>query len=650
MSPVLRLFGACLVLCAIAAGAAGPSAAQSGAGMTREEIRSYDVRLAVQADGGVLVTEDIEVVGLGQEIRRGIYRDLSLGGLGVLGFGRASVDIVQTLRDGAPEQYRTEQEGTNLRIYLGNPNHFLSPGVYRYRIVYRMSDQARRFDGFDEIYWNVTGNEWSFPILEATAVVVPPAGAPVSQVAAYTGYWGDTGSDVLIDKTQNGYPRFRTTRPLMPGEGLTVAVGWPEGFLAPATSGQRMVQWLERWGSLASAGLTLAIVLVYYLIIWHRIGRDPRGGPIIPIYHPGLPPAAMRYIERMGYDTTTFAAALVSLGVKGHVVIDGNRATRSVSVAPKGTDTKPMSDGERTLFDALFRSGDKVPLSDKSRTTLIAAGQALEKHFDKTFNRAYFNRNGKWFALGLGITVLGWMLAALLSVDHIAMVLMAGIPAVMALVAGGSAVETWKQVALFRRSGEYGALFGALIQAVLLTVMCVFIGVFFLVVGADIGAIPFLALVLVVLVNVTFYYLLRAPTALGRQALDEIEGTRLYMTVAEKDRLKFHSPPDKTPEHFHELLPYAVALDIETAWTEQFKSEIEAARGKGEEDAYLKPSWYRGGSRGRGFGDAGQLRGLGSTLGAALRSATATKSSGSSGSSGGGRSGGGGGGRGGGGW
>lgn len=648
MPSILRLLGAWLALGILVCGS-GPSAAQSGSGMTREEIRRFDARIAVQTDGGVLVTEDIEVVALGQEIRRGIYRDVSLGGLGALGFGSATLDIVQTLRDGVPEQHRTEQDGTNVRIYLGNPNHFLSPGVYRYRIVYRMSDQARRFDGFDEIYWNVTGNEWNFPIQEATAVVVPPAGAPVSQVAAYTGYWGDAGSDVLIDKTQNGYPRFRMTRALQPGEGLTVAVGWPQGFLAPATTGQRLVQWLERWGALAAAGLTLAIVLGYYVIVWHRIGRDPRGGPIIPIYHPALPPAAMRYIERMGYDTTVFTAALVSLGAKGHVIIDGNQATRSVAVAPRTADAKPMSDGERVLFDALFTGTDKVPLTETSRAKLVAAGQALEKQFERTFNRVYFNRNGKWFALGLAITVIGWLAAALVSLDHLEMVLVAALPAAMALVAGGSAVETWRQVALFRRSRDYGALFGALIQAVLLTVMCVFVGVFFVILGADIGAVPFVALLLVVLVNVVFYYLLKAPTALGRQALDEIEGTRLYMTVAEKDRLKFHSPPDKTPEHFHEMLPYAVALDLETAWSDQFKAEIEAARGKGEADAYLKPSWYRGG-RSRGFSDAAQLRGLGSSLSAAVRSATATRSSGSSGSSGGGRSGGGGGGRGGGGW
>ncbi|TCT09299.1 putative membrane protein DUF2207 [Tepidamorphus gemmatus] len=646
MPSSLQLLGACLALVILICGS-GPSAAQSVGGMTREEIRSFDARIAVQTDGGVLVTEDIEVVALGREIRRGIYRDVALGGVGVLGIGRATLDIVQTLRDGAPEQHRTEQDGANVRIYLGNPDQFLSPGIYRYRIVYRMSDQARRFDGFDEIYWNVTGNAWSFLILEATAVVVPPVGAPVSQVAAYSGYWGDTGSDVLIDETQNGYPRFRMTRPLQPGEGLTVAVGWPSGFLAPATTGQRIVQWLERWGSLAASVLTLAIVLGYYLVVWHRIGRDPRGGSIIPIYRPTLPPAAMRYIERMGYDTTAFAAALVSLAVKGHVIIDGTQATRSVSVAPGTAAAKPMSDGERVLFDALFTGADKVTLTETSRQRLTAASKALEKHFERTFNRIYFNRNGKWFALGLAITVIGWLAAALLSLDHLDVALVAAVPAAMAIVAGNSAVATWKQVALFRRSGEYAALFGALIPAILLTMMCFVVGVFFLFVGAQIGAVPFVALLLAALVNVVFYHLLKAPTALGRQALDEIEGTRLYMTVAEKDRLKFESPPDKTPEHFHEMLPYAVALDLETAWSAQFKAEIEAARGRGEAEAYLKPSWYRIGSRGRGFSDAGQLRNLGSSLSAALGSATTTRSSGSSG---GGGSGGGGGGRGGGGW
>jgi hypothetical protein len=70
--------------------------------------------------------------------------------------------------------------------------------------------------------------------------------------------------------------------------------------------------------------------------------------------------------------------------------------------------------------------------------------------------------------------------------------------------------------------------------------------------------------------NGLFYELLKAPTRIGRLTLDEIEGFRLYLSVAEEDRLNLLHPPDETPELFEKFLPYAMALDVENQWGERF--------------------------------------------------------------------------------
>jgi uncharacterized membrane protein len=144
-------------------------------------------------------------------------------------------------------------------------------------------------------------------------------------------------------------------------------------------------------------------------------------------------------------------------------------------------------------------------------------------------------------------------------------------------------------------------------------------------------------------VNILFRSLLKAPTEVGRRALDEIEGTRLYLSVAEAERLRFHNPPDRTPEHFEAMLPYAVALGVETAWTRQFTEVL--ARASTAEHGEYHPRWYHG----RRFNGAA-LSGLGTSLASSYGAAAAPPSSSGSGSGGGGSSGGGGGGGGGGGW
>jgi uncharacterized membrane protein len=57
----------------------------------------------------------------------------------------------------------------------------------------------------------------------------------------------------------------------------------------------------------------------------------------------------------------------------------------------------------------------------------------------------------------------------------------------------------------------------------------------------------------------------------GAKQWAKVDGFRLYLCVAEKDRLNFFNAPEKTPEKFSEYLPYAIALGVEKEWAKQFK-------------------------------------------------------------------------------
>lgn len=69
----------------------------------------------------------------------------------------------------------------------------------------------------------------------------------------------------------------------------------------------------------------------------------------------------------------------------------------------------------------------------------------------------------------------------------------------------------------------------------------------------------------------------------GVEAVEHIKGFKDFLTVTEKDRVKFHQAPDKQPEQFFSYLPYAIALSVEKDWAKQFK------------DITLEqPNWYTG--------------------------------------------------------
>jgi len=162
--------------------------------------------------------------------------------------------------------------------------------------------------------------------------------------------------------------------------------------------------------------------------------------------------------------------------------------------------------------------------------------------------------------------------------------------------------------------------------------------------GAMTSPLVVVAVLMIVLLNILFYHLLKAPTVLGRRVMDHIEGFKMYLETAEEERLNMLSSPEKTPQLFEKLLPYALALDVEVEWTKKFADVLVRSRGESE----YSPLWYSGGSPST-FGVSGFTAGLGSALSGAISSSSTAPGS-SSGSGGGGSSGGGGGGGGGGGW
>ena len=160
------------------------------------------------------------------------------------------------------------------------------------------------------------------------------------------------------------------------------------------------------------------------------------------------------------------------------------------------------------------------------------------------------------------------------------------------------------------------------------------------------GEMPlFVAVGGIVVANIVFFFLMGAPTPLGRRMMDGIEGLRQYLTLAEKDRMNMAGAPEMSPRHFETLLPYAVALGVEKPWSETFDRWLLTAA------AAYQPAWYRGDSFSSG-NFSNRMGGFaGSMAGTMTSSLPAPPKSSSSGfSSGGGSSGGGGGGGGGGGW
>ena len=562
-----------------------------------ERILAWQSDIRVQPDSTLEVVETLRVHAEGDRIRRGIFRDFPTrytdrrGARVVVGF-----DVQRVTRDGRAEPFRTEKRANGVRVWIGDEDVLLDPGEHSYTITYRTDRQLGYFEEHDELYWNVTGNGWEFPIEEVTAQVFLPGGVPAEAISvdAYTGPEGARGRQWSAG-INAGSATWRTTAPLAPGEGLTIVASWPKGLVTPPGSGRRTGYLLrDAWPAFLAAG-GLGLLLLYYLRAWSAVGRDPPGRIVVPQYEapPGQSPASMRYLTRMRYDDRCFAAAVLSLAVKGALRIEQEskglfgRKSEYTLHRTEHVTADALSSDERTLRDKLFASGASVELDDKNHVLVGGAKTGHETQLKKQYTPSFFRINGGWHAGGIALSLLLGATAVVL-------------PATL----GGVGPSWW-----FLTPGGWVAI------------------------GAALAAL---------LANGVFGKLLKAPTVAGRAVMDHIAGFRLFLDVAEGDELKLVDAPPLTVELYERYLPAALALGVEQRWAERFAAVFAT------QAAAHSPGWYSGDSwNSRDIG--GFTSDLGSSFSSAISSA-ATAPGSSSGGGGGGSSGGGGGGGGGGGW
>lgn len=617
----------------------------------QEVILEYLSDIEVLVDGSLRVKETITVNSLQNEIQRGIFRSFPViyrdnyNNRVHVGF-----EVEKVLKDGEPEPYEVLTEGDFRVIRIGNPDVILEKGNYTYTIEYTTNRQIGFFEDFDELYWNVIGESWAFPIRRATARIKLPPGAEIIQYAAYSGPSGSTGCDCEIIKEGDETLVVTLKGSLKAREALTVAVAWPKGIVEPpSTMDQRQQFFGDNLGVLIAL-LGSILALAYYFFAWNKVGRDPKKGGIYPQFETpkDLDAAATRYIYHMGFDQTAFTAAMIQLATRGIIkIVEEKRGRYTLQLLKK--EDEPLDQMEKSVINALFPSGNTViTLHQKEHKKIGGALKAVQSYLNTNYKKGYFQLNQVWLVPGILIsiaTVIFTMMATFpLRFEEERVFLIMG--TVITLLLSG--VISNLLIKLYELTqGEQVKilpLFGSLFSIALFLAVPFFLYINF---GVQFEY-GLLALFLILgITNYLFFYLMKASTVNGRLIMDEIEGFRMYLNAAEKPQIQQMNPPGLTPEVFERFLPYAIALGVGEAWGKSFEKSLAVMEKSTGRAMRYAPIWYAGNAFNAGA-MGGFSKGLSRNFSNVLNNSAAAPGS-KSGSGGGGRSGGGGGG-GGGGW
>ena len=619
-----------------------------GIAEAEERIHRYAAEIAIQPDGSLTVAETIEVRAEGSRIRRGIYRDFPTVYRDALG-NRVNVPFVVTrvLRDGRPEPWHTEKVTGGTRLYIGSADTLLQPDDYAYTIEYTTDRQLGYFESHDELYWNVTGNDWAFTIDTVEATVRLPAAVPRDslRIDAYLGEVGAQGQEWVATVPADDTVEFVSQRGLRPYEGLTIAVGFPKGLVPEPTSIDRGRQLLVDNRGAIFGLLGLLVVIALQATAWNRVGRDPLPGAIYPRYEApaGYSPGMLRYVLKFGYDKTATAAALVHMAINGHIRIDKKDKHYVVTRA----DGTPSSKTELALFAALFAGGDSLTFKQSEHRRVGKAVKAHEKALRTRMESHYFNHNRKAWLHGFLVAM-----ASVIAMTALAPTDEPGVGIALAFFAlawnGFVAVMVWTLFKSVRQLSGIARVQSIVVGVFILPFVIAGLGVLG-VFAYEVGVLQLLILVAHLALTVSFYQLMKAPTERGRKLLDAIQGLQLYLTIAERDELERRHGGEHpaTLEEFERLLPYAIALDSAETWAKRFEQAIAQAEldGSIRQRGWYSPSMVSGKGLNAGAISSALAGGLSSSI-----ASSASPPGSSSGGGGGGSSGGGGGGGGGGGW
>jgi uncharacterized membrane protein len=530
-----------------------------------EIIKDFNANITIQKDGSILVTEKI-VYDFGANQRHGIFRDIPLKSVN----GPQLYIGVLEVKDeaGKPYQYTSSITNNILKIKIGDPN-ILVTGSKTYIITYQVYNAIRTFEDHDELYWNVTGNEWPVIIQNANvSVILPDSSISNVKMNCFTGPYGSLQKKCTFNQSGSSV-HYSIIKPLNINEGLTIVLGIPLGYinktyLSPPSQNSSITSVLNSFSifniliiiAFLSACPPFIIITEIFLkrLIWRTkpkpvIPKELKEEPIIVEYDPpdNLAPIDIGTILDRRVDITDISSIIIDLAIKGYLKI--RYIYQQIPFWPDKKDFEfvKLKDGAdlthpayKRIFKLLFGDRDRIKLSDLKKQEIYYQIKRIQKNTKKhlieriqkdtenhLYKKGYFDR-----------------------------------------VAKNKAKKIKKYLSIIPIVLFFGYLVGIVFLNLPESFSSVIMNVFLI-----------LVIVLALSLNgislpILLYIMLfknHKLTPKGLSVLKKILGFREFLQLTEKDRLALLNAPELQPEIFEKFLPYAMVLGVEDKWAKKFE-------------------------------------------------------------------------------
>lgn len=417
--------------------------------LTGEHIQSFDSKIRVNKDATIEVEEKI-VYDFADLQRHGIYRDIPFikinnkgnptspkkngATLGARKFRLDYSNFSVVDENGSDYQYRQTEIDDKLRLKIGDPDRTIT-GLHTYLISYKVTGAFTYFSEHDELYWNITGNDWTVPIASSTTEIKFPFFLEGNKIdtACYTGIVGSSQRSCQITQKEDSVVVISKDT-LWTSEGITVVVGFPIGKIAVVEPKEVINFWETGFGKFVKTILILALIIVaifwyivYPIIIpvkWYLYGRDPKGGQEVRAWFDPPKTKTGRFLspEEVGslideyVDYRDLSGMIIYLAQKGYLRIEEQEKNDFYFVKRKNySDDKSLLSHQKYLLAKIFEDGDEVRIKDLEIYAEVQ--KTIDMIYTDLVGLNYFPKNPSKIRTfytvigGLAVTTLNFALA-----------------------------------------------------------------------------------------------------------------------------------------------------------------------------------------------------------------------------------------------
>lgn len=519
-----------------------------------EVIKNYNIDIQINKDGTLLINEELEYY-TSLNSKHGIFRDIPTNSKSKLGINNGILINMNYINlDGDPENSSKTIFSQGIRYRIGSADYYLNSGDHKYSLNYTVKNAVKVKNGIYQVYWNVIGQFWDFPVLNSKIIIhyednLDFSPEEIKLFEAYTGKQGEKNKDFTYKINKNNIEI--TAKNFAPKEGLTFLLNLETSKIKISPLDKAEI-FLKLNTGLLTVSASLLLLIIYMAVTWKLFGKNPEKRAIVPSFEipEDVSPMMAAYINKNNDSSELLTIGLLSLASRNHIELT-SEGRENLEYKIKGSEEK-ISKEERDIKKVFSEQEEesKGKVKNINDYKIYSLVNGIKRALEIEYNKLYKENASFLFPILSMAVLIGKTLFAPAGFIDIIVSLVIG----FGLNIFFDSQEVTKTIIRFLLICSSGLL----------------------ILSSLVSGQIIIAVFTVIFIISSFIYItvIGRYTVYGQRISEELDGLKMYIVTAEENQIKKFNDLDDLVSYFKKILPYAIALGVKNQCIKLLEREI----------------------------------------------------------------------------